>query len=136
MATDVGTQQPSVTSLVTDIIHDTEQLFKQQFLLLKAEVREDVRKSTEVGISLMLGAGLALVGGILLVQMLVYLRNWLGPERPLWGCFGIWGAVTFAGGAVLVYVAKTTLDSFNPLVKEPETVKALKENVEALPTPK
>jgi hypothetical protein len=136
MATDVGTQEPSVTSLVTDIVHDAEELFKQQFQLLKTEVREDVRKSTEVGVSLMLGAGLALVGGILLMQLPVHLLNWLVPQLPLWACFGIWGAIAFACGAVLVYVAKTTLDSFNPLVKEPETLKALKENVEAITNPK
>jgi hypothetical protein len=123
----------SVTSLVTGIINDAQQLFKQQFELLKTEVREDVRKTTEVGVTFGLGSGFALAGGILLLLMLVYLLQTLVPALPLWVCFGIVGGISLVGGAILVYVAKTTLDTFDPVPKE--TIKALEENVEALTHP-
>jgi hypothetical protein len=51
----------------------------------------------------------------------------------LWVCFGIVGGISLVGGAILVYVAKTTLDTFNPVPTE--TIKALEENVEALTHP-
>jgi hypothetical protein len=116
MATDLkSNQEPSVTSLVTGIISDAEDLFKQQFALLKHDVREDIRKTKEVGFTLALGAGLALVGGILLVQMLVYLTQALVPDLPLWVCYGIWGVVMFIAGGILVFVAMKTLDTLQPL---------------------
>jgi len=135
MATDVkSTQEPSVTSLVTGIISDAEDLFKQQFELLKHEVRDDLRKTKEAGMTLGLGAGLAMVGAILLVQMLVYLTQWLLPDLPLWACYGIWGALMFVGGAILLYVGKSTLDSFNPLPDK--SAQALKQNVQWITNPK
>src|SRR5262245_28975075 len=117
MATDLKTnQEPSVTSLVGGIISDAEALFKQQFELLKHEVRDDIRKTKEVGLTFGLGAGLALVGAVLLVQMFVWLTEWLlAPHLPLWACYGIWGVLVFAAGAILFWVGKSTLDSFNPL---------------------
>jgi hypothetical protein len=131
MATDLKTnQEPSVTKLVSGIVSDAEELFKQQFELLKHEVHEDIRKTKEVGLTFGLGAGLALVGAILLVQMLVYLTEWLVPQLPLWASYGIWGALTFAGGAILFWVGKTTLEHFNPLPQK--TAEALKENVQWL----
>ena len=50
MATDLkSTQEPSVTALVTGIISDAEELFKQQFELFKHEVRDDFRKTIAEG---------------------------------------------------------------------------------------
>jgi len=135
MATDLKTgHEPSVTSLVTGIINDAQQLFKQQFELLKHELREDFRKTRDAGLTLMLGAGLALVGGLLVVMMLVYLTHWLLPDLPLWACFGIWGAGLGVAGAALIYAAKTSFDKFNPLPDE--TAQAVKENVQWITHPK
>jgi hypothetical protein len=135
MATDFKTTpEPSVTALVTGIISDAEDLFKQQFDLLKHEVRDDFRKTKEAGLVLGLGASLGLVGAILLALMLVYLTQWLAPELPLWGCFGIWGAIVFLAGAGLFWAGKLQLDSFTPLPER--SAQALKENVQWLTNPK
>jgi len=135
MATDLkSNQQPSVTSLVTGIIGDAQELFKQQFELLKHEVRDDFRKTKEVGLALAFAGGLGLVGAILLVQMLVYLTQWLVPELALWVCFGIWGTLMFVAGAVLFFIGKTTLDTIDPVPEK--TAQALKENVQWLTNPK
>jgi hypothetical protein len=135
MATDMKTaHEPSVTELVTGIVNDAQQLLKQQFELLKHEVREDMRKTRDAGLTLALGAGFALVGGLLFVLMLVYLTNWLIPELPLWACFGIWSLGLIAAGAALIYGAKTSFDKFNPLPDE--TAQAVKENVQWITHPK
>jgi len=135
MATNLQSKpEPSVTSLVTGIIGDAQELFKQQFELLKHEVRDDFRKTKEAGLTLAVGGGLGLVGAILLVQMLVYLTQWLVPDLALWACFGIWGTLMFIGGVVLFLIGKTTLDSFNPLPEQ--SAEALKENVQWLTNPK
>jgi hypothetical protein len=135
MATDLkSNQQPSATSLVTGIISDAQDLFKQQFELLKHEVRDDFRKTKEVGLALAFAGGLGLVGAILLVQMLVYLTQWLVPELALWACFGMWGVLLFGAGAVLFFIGKTTLDTIDPVPEK--SAQALKENVQWLTNPK
>jgi hypothetical protein len=135
MATDLhSTQDPSVTSLVTGIIGDAQELFKQQFELFKHEVRDDFRKTKEGGLTLAGAGGLGLVGAILLVQMLVYLTQWLVPELALWACFGIWGALMFGMGVVLFFIGKTTLDTIDPVPEK--SAQALKENVQWLTNPK
>jgi len=135
MATDLKTgHEPSVTTLVSGIISDAQDLMKQQFDLLKHEVREDIHKTKEAGFTLGVGAGLALVGAIMLLMMLVHFTQWAVPDLPLWACYGIWGVAFFAGGAVLLYMGKAQLDSFNPLPDE--SAKALKENVQWITNPK
>jgi hypothetical protein len=135
MATDLKAKpEPSVTSLVTGIVSDAQELFKQQFELLKHEVRDDVRKTKEVGLTLAFAGGLGLVGGILLLQMLVYLTQWLLPELPLWACFGMWGVLVGVGATILFLIGKTTLDTIDPVPEK--TAQALKENVQWLTNPK
>jgi len=135
MATDLkSTQEPSVTALVTGIISDAEDLLKQQFELLKHEVREDLRKTKEASFVIGLGAWLGLVGAILLVMMLVYLTQWLLPDWPLWVCYGIWGAIMFLAGGIAFFIGKNMFDSFSPLPEK--SAQALKENVQWLTNPK
>jgi hypothetical protein len=129
MATDLKSPpQPSVTALVSGIIGDVEVLFKQQFELLKHEVRGDVDKTKQAGFVLGFGASLALVGAILLVTMLVHLTQWLAPALPLWVCYGIWGAVCFIAGAAWFFAGKMKLDSLNPIPRQ--SAQALKENMQ------
>jgi type VI protein secretion system component VasK len=135
MATDLkSAQEPSVTALVTGIISDAEELFKQQFELLKHEVREDLRKTREAAVVLGLSAGLVLVGAILFVLMLVYLTQWLAPSWPLWVCYGIWAGVMLIAGGILFWTGKMKLDSFTPPGER--SAQALKENVQWLTNPK
>src|SRR5437588_7414258 len=103
MANDVQTgADASVTGLVTGIIHDAEELFKQQLHLLKHEVRDDMRKTAGAAMSLVVGAFVLAVGAFLLCWMLVYLLAWL-TELPLWASFGIIGGTLAVLGAVLCY---------------------------------
>jgi MFS family permease len=139
MATDVTTpNQPanneSITTLVTGILHDAEQLFKQQVALLKHEVREDLRKTAAASLTLAVGAGLAVLGGLLFVVGFPLLLHWGLPGVPLWAWFLIVGAVLGIVGLGLIFAGKKKFDSFNPLPNE--TAEALKENVQWIMKPK
>jgi hypothetical protein len=135
MAIDLpATHEPSVTELVTGIIADAQSLFKQQIEMVTHEIKEDFSKTREAGFMLGLGAGVGLVGTLLLALMLVQLTSLALPDLPLWACYGIWGAVMFIMGAVLAYMGKLKLDSFNPL--KDETARSVKENVAWITNPK
>ena len=89
----------SVTSLVSGILNDAQDLFKQQVDLLKHELREDIRKTKDASLVLGLAVGLLLLGAVLLSFMLAYLLSWAMPELPLWACFGIVGGAVDDVGA-------------------------------------
>jgi Putative Actinobacterial Holin-X, holin superfamily III len=136
MATDLhSTHEPSVTGLVTGIINDAQTLFKQQFEMLKHEVKEDFRKTREASLMLGIGAGIGAVGAMLVAHMLALATFALfAPHLPLWACYGIWGAVTLAVGVGLVLAGKTKLDTVRPL--DDEVAQTVKENVEWITKPK
>lgn len=129
MANDLGTGRgPSFSGLVSGIVDDAQELVKQQINLFRHEIQTDIRKTKEGALSFELGLGVFLVGTILLTFMLVHLLNWSVPQLPLWGCFGIVGAVFIIGGGLLCYGGKKIFDSFIPLPSE--SVQALKENLQ------
>jgi len=135
MAIDVKHESdPTVTTLVSGIISDAQDLLKQQFELLKHEVHEDLAKTRDAAMVLGLGSIIGLVGGVLLALMLVHLLNWAVPTLPLWACYGICGAVIFAIGGGLVWAGLAKFNSFNPLPDE--TAQTLKENVQWIANPK
>jgi H+/Cl- antiporter ClcA len=135
MATGVKSENDaSVTSLVSGIINDAQELLKQQFQLFKQEVREDLRKSREAALVLGLGIALGLIGAILLALMLAHLLAWAAPQMPLWVCYGICGGVIFAIGLGLYVAGLAKFDSLNPLPKE--SARTLKENVQWITNPK
>jgi hypothetical protein len=131
MRTDVrnGASHPSVTSLVSGIVGDVEQLIVQQGQLIRLEIREDLRQARTGTIFLGAGFGITLVGGLLFCLMPAYLLNWLVPELPLWACFGITGFVFLLLGGGAVY---TALKKFQSAASLPESAAALKENVRCL----
>jgi hypothetical protein len=135
MADTVTTNESaSVTSLVTGIVNDAQELLKQNLELFKAEVRSDLRRTTQVALSFAAGAGVAVLAVILLSLMVVYgLHAATDESLPLWACYGIVGGVFLLGAGVLLYLGKKKLDSFNPLPDK--TVEAMKENVQWLTNP-
>jgi len=143
MATEV--QHPptdqSITSLVGGIISDTQDLVKQQFQLMRKEVEDDLRKTTEAASLWIAGLVVLFLGGIAICLMLAHLLHWLtappGFDQasiPLWGCHAIVGVVLIIIGVCLVVAGKKTIANVHPL-DNPAT-EALKENVQWLTTPK
>lgn len=126
--------EPSMTNLVTGIIHDTQDLIKQQLALFKHEVKADLTKTKDAAISIGIGIGVILLGGIFLCLMVVELLVWAFPRLPMWGSYAIVGGALVVIGVLLLYVGKAKMQSFNPLPDE--SVGALKENVQWIMKPK
>ena len=131
--------QPSVTELVRGIVDDAQELIKQQVALVRAEIKQDMRRTKEAVTSLAAGGVVAFLGVVLLCFLLVHLIHWLTlpagqqvdpASVPLWGCFGIVGGVLTLVGGVLIYLGIQRFNSFNPLPNE--SAQALEENVKWL----
>jgi hypothetical protein len=131
--TPATTNEASLTALVTGIVHDAEELFKQQMALFKTEMRQDYVRTKEAAISLGTGLGVAALGAIFLCFFVVYLLNW-GLAIPLWGCYLIVGGVLCTAGVVLFFWGRSQFESFNPLPDQ--SVRAVKENVQWMRNPK
>jgi hypothetical protein len=120
--------ETSVTSLVTGIVSDAQELLKQQVALLKHDIRSDIRQAKEALISLAVGGAIAALGAVLLSFMLVHLLYWLVPAVPLWGWFGIVGATVTITGVILVYTGVRRFTESNPL--QENTLEAMRENLQ------
>jgi len=127
------TPEPRMTTLVTGIVSDVQELVKQQLALFRAEVTSDFRKTKEAAIPIIIGLVIALIGVSLLAGMLVFLLDWL-TVIPLWGCYALVGGGLAILGAIMILAGKKKFDSFNPLPDV--TAHALKENVQCLMNPK
>jgi hypothetical protein len=134
MATDLQTSSdPSVPSLMGGIVHDVQELIKQQVELFKTEVKADMRKAREASASLALGLCFLLLGSILACFTLVYVLA--GPVGlPLWASYLIVTGVGAIPGTILSYVGWKKFHSFNLLPNE--SAQALKETLEWTTKPK
>jgi hypothetical protein len=133
-ANDVRTgSDASLTSLVTGIINDVQELLKQQLNLFREEVKDDVRKTKEAAISLGAGIGILVLSGIFLCLMLVYLLHWAFSLQE-WICYGIVGGLLLLVGGGLLFAGRQKLASFNPLPDQ--SVGALRENVRWIMNPR
>ena len=116
--------EPSLAALIAGIINDARDLLLQEFTMAKLEVQDELRKTKAAVISLGIGIGIAAVGGLLLLLMLVHLLHALTPI-PLWGCYGIVGGVLVLAGLLVLYSGKKAVEEIEVV---PETVETLKEN--------
>jgi len=124
---------PSVAALLSGIVHDAQELIKQQLALFKHEIRRDIDRAKEIALSMALAVPMLVMGGFLLGMMLVALIHEVGG-LPWWGSFGIVGGAFFLIGVGLALVARQRLEKFEP-VSDP-TAEALKENLEWTTKPK
>jgi hypothetical protein len=117
--------EPSLASLVGGIINDAKDLLLHEFVMAKLEMQDELRKTKSAAISFGIGAGVAAVGGLLLIIMCVHLLEAL-TDIPLWGCYGIVGGVLLVIGLILLASAKKTAEKID--VVPPKTIETLKEN--------
>jgi hypothetical protein len=129
MANDLHTApEPGLASIVGGIVHDAQDLVKQELALAKREFREELRKTKEAAISLGIGVSVASMGGILLVFMVVYLLNWLTADQlPLWACYGLIGGALALIGISLLFLGKSKAEDIHLLPQQ--TLETMKENL-------
>jgi len=129
MAVDLHTDSgPSLTHLVSGIIGDAQALMKQQLALFRTEMKQDIKRTKQALVALVVGLALASVGATLLSFMAVYGLHAAFRDLPLWACFGIVGGLLTAAGGIGFYSAVRQFQEFNPLPDE--SAQALKENVQ------
>jgi hypothetical protein len=119
----------SLASLIGGIINDAKDLLLHEVTMAKLEMQDELRKTKTAAISLAIGAGISAVGGLLLILMLVHLLTALA-SIPLWGSYGIVGAVLLLIGLILLISGKQTAEQID--VVPPKTAATLKENAQWL----
>ena len=123
----------SVTGLVSGILHDAQELVKQQVALVRAEIKADFRRTVNAAVLLAVGALILVPAAFLLCNMFVYMLHELAG-LSVWASYGIVGGVFAVLGAVLIGVGIQRFRSFNPLPDQ--SVEAIKENVRWMTNPK
>jgi len=102
----------SFTSLVGDLASDANELLRQEVALTKLEVQYELRKAKTAAMALGVGIGVAILGGMLLMLMVVHLLAAL-TVVPLWGCYGIVGSGLVVLGGVWLAVGKATANKLD-----------------------
>jgi hypothetical protein len=128
MSTQLETEEPRVTTLLSGIVQDMRQLFVQQMTLFQVEIKNDVRRVLTACIPIAAGAGACALAVIILAIGAAHLLSWIFPNLPLWGSFAIVGFSIALIGMILVFWGKSKLDSFNPLPDK--SLDGLKENLQ------
>jgi len=94
--------QANIAELAGGIIEDAQRLLRQEVQLVRSEMQKEWDKAKSAGTELGVGAGLALVGGLMLAFMLAFLIQYLAGWQNPWGGFAIVGGVLAAVGAALL----------------------------------
>jgi len=117
----------SAASLLSGIVNDAQELFKQQLDLFKAELKQDLQRTREGSILAVAGTCLALIGTLLLGFAVAHLFHWAWPTVDIWVWYGVIGAAFAGGGAALLAVVLMRIEKAKPLS---ETTAGLEENLE------
>lgn len=127
--------EASVTSLLSGIVNDAQELIKQQLQLFKHELKEDMHRTREALPAVGLGVTIAVAAVFLLGLTIAHLLNWAfgEPHLPLWVCYAIVTVLFGVVGGALLYFAMKKLES---LPMSHEATRATEENVEWLTKPK
>jgi len=118
--------EPTVTELVSGIADDAQRLIRQQYQMLRAEVREDIRRTKSGAKYLGLGAFGAFIGALFLLVALPLFLNWIF-YLPSFAGWAIIGGTLLILGAIALFVGKRMFEHFNPLPDK--TLNALEENL-------
>jgi uncharacterized membrane protein len=118
--------EPTLGQLVNGLMSDASLLLRQELALAKHEMYEEARKTKTAAVYIGAGIGIAALGGLLFILMLVHLVNYL-TDWPLWLCYAIVGGICAILGVVLLYRGKQQISQID--VVPEQTVETMKENV-------
>lgn len=125
--------EPSLSSLVTGIIHDAQELIKQEVALARQEFKQELAKTKEVAISFAAGAVVAGLAVVFLLTAVAFLITWVSDGHiPLWGSFGIVGLVLAVVGGILLYTGRNRAEDIHLIPRQ--TVETMRENVQWIKT--
>ena len=122
-------REPTLTELVSGIADDAQRLIQQQYQMLRAEIKEDVRRTKSALMYMGFGIGASIIGVLFLVVALPLLINDLldvVTTRP-WVGWAIIGGVMLVLGIIGLLVGRRIFQKNKPLPDK--TLNALEENL-------
>jgi uncharacterized membrane protein YqjE len=128
-----NTAEADLGDLIKGAVRDIETLATQHVKLFKAEVKEETRQLAQGAVSLAIGGGILLIGGVMVAITLAHVLM-LIPNMPTWGAYGIVSLVVCALGVLALVLGKNRIDDATPLVDK--TQEEIKEDVQWLKNPK
>jgi uncharacterized membrane protein YqjE len=120
--------QPGLTTLVSGIVQDAQELIRQQLTLFQVEMKNDLHRTVTASRPLVVGGVIGLLAGIILMHGLALALPRIWPELPLWGSYAIVGGILAVAAGILIGLGIAKFKSFNPLPDQ--TVEGLKENLQ------
>lgn len=118
--------EPTMTELISGIADDARRLMAQQYQMLRAEVREDIRRTKSALAYMGFGAAATAVGLLFVIVALPLLISW-GFNLPEWAGWAIVGGVLLIVGIIGLLVGRNIFKKNNPLPDK--TLNALEENL-------
>jgi len=121
--------EPTVTELISGIADDAQRLITQQYQMLRAEVKEDIRRTKSALAYMGFGIFATLVGALFLVVALPLVINDLLDTTVThpWAGWAIIGGVMLVVGIIGLVVGRGIFKKNNPLPDK--TLNALEENL-------
>ncbi len=116
-----------IIGLFGGLIGDVRTLFRQEFQLMRDEFHAETRKVRQAAVSIGVGIGLALVGGVFALMMMVQILHQFA-DLPLWACYGVIGGILLAVGVLLLANATHALHNFNLMPRR--TLRSMKEDAQ------
>jgi len=126
-APDNRANDATVSDLISGLVSDAQQLVHREIDLAKREVAIEVDKVKQGAVALGIGAGLAIIGALLLGHMLVHLVQTL-TGLSLWVSYLIVGAVFAVGGGLLLMQGIKRMKDVDPVPRE--TIESVKEDIQ------
>jgi VIT1/CCC1 family predicted Fe2+/Mn2+ transporter len=118
--------EATLMELVSGIAEDAQRLIRQQYLMLRAEIREDIQRTKSALTYMSAGIVASLIGVVFLVVALPLLINSVF-ELPPWAGWAIIGGVMLVLGIIGLLAGKRIFEKNNPLPDK--TLHALEENL-------
>jgi len=118
--------ETGVSSLVSGIVQDLRQLLAQQLALFQVEVKNDVRRTINACIPMIVGGVICFLALFMMLHAAACFISWIA-EIPYWAGYVIIGSGTGILGGLLVIWGAMQFRNFNPLPEK--SFEALKENL-------
>ncbi|UVT20404.1 MAG: phage holin family protein [Nitrospira sp.] len=115
--------------LLMGLVGDVRTLIRQELQLMRDEFHAETKKACQAAVSIGVGIGLTLIGGIFALIMIVHMLHQFA-NLPLWACYGAIGIVLLAVGALLLVNATQALQNFNLIPRR--TLHSLKEDAQCI----
>jgi len=114
---------------VSGILDDAQNLARETADLFR-QMAEGLHKPGRIGSPLIAGAGVTLVGAVLMCLMLVHLLAWGIPSQPMWVSYAAIGIPVACIGIALLAVVRGRMKTLDPL--QEQSAKVMREATETV----